>query len=64
VKPPGNHQMKHQPEIVFHSKNDSFADPPQFANNPPLHLVNRWLCASNQKSTENSNPNKSLTGNA
>jgi hypothetical protein len=61
VEPARDHQMKHQPEIVLHADNDSFADSPQFANNPSLDLANRRLCASNQKSTGNPNPNKPLT---
>jgi hypothetical protein len=61
VEPTRNYQMKHQPKIVLHSNNDSFADPPQFANNSPLYLANRRLCGSNQKSTRNPNPNESFT---
>src|ERR1700732_5166697 len=56
--------MQHQPEVFLQSNGDSFADSPQFANDASVYFVNRWLRTSKQKSTCNSNSNKSLTDDA
>jgi hypothetical protein len=49
VQPPGNHQVKHKPEIVLDSKCDAFADSAQFLYDLPLRTLKRRLSGSQKK---------------
>ena len=49
VQPPGNHQVKHQPEIAFDTDGDALADAPQFPHYVAFRGGNRRPCGSQQK---------------
>jgi len=44
-----NHQVQHQPEIVFHSNRDALTDPPKFAHDAALDTFDWRLCGSQQE---------------
>ena len=49
MQPAGDHEVKHQPEIVPQTKCDTLADPPQFPDNLALRRVEGRLYGSKKK---------------
>jgi hypothetical protein len=61
MKPAGDHQMEHQPEIVFHPNRDPFSDSFQITDDATFHFANRWFSSAKQKRAGDSNSTQWLT---
>jgi hypothetical protein len=64
VQPPRDHQVKHQPDIAFHSDRDPFTDAPDLANGATLRIGDRWLRRAQQEGVGYPNPFQCLPGNS
>jgi len=49
VQPAGNHQVQHQPEIVFYSNDNALANSTQLADNAAFHTGQRRLRVRSKK---------------
>ena len=49
MQPPCNHQVKHEPKIVFNADSDALSDTPKRAHDASFGLGDRWLNGSQQK---------------
>ena len=49
MQAPGNHQVKHQPEIAFHANGDALANSSQFLNRATFHIGKRWSNGAENK---------------
>jgi hypothetical protein len=49
MQPPGNHQMRHQPEIFFKAETDAFPETSQLNNLLTFNRRNRRCCSSQEK---------------
>jgi hypothetical protein len=54
LKTPGDHQMNEEPEFVFKTNGDAFADPLELKHSFVLDGRKRWLGGTQQKRIRNS----------
>src|SRR5260370_20307320 len=64
VQPPGDHEVQHQPQIVFESDGYPLADSAQLADLPPFHALKRRIHAAKQERTRQANMLERLRENA
>jgi hypothetical protein len=64
VQPPGNHQVKHQPEIAFDADSDALTNTAQLQHYSTFSGSNRRACRSQQKGARNPDVFQRLPRNA